>query len=58
MSAVFIAKATGVPHGADDAQEAAVFTEQNLPTPLAFDHAHILRDYFTYKRTGQRPRYS
>jgi 8-oxo-dGTP diphosphatase len=58
MTTVFIAKAQGVPHGADDAAEAAVFTEQHLPTPLAFDHAKILHDYFTYKRTGQRPRYS
>ncbi len=58
MSTVFIAKAAGVPHGADDAAEAAVFTEQNLPAQLAFDHAKILHDYFTYKRTGQRPRYS
>jgi len=58
MAIVFIAKARGVPHGADDAAEAAVFSEQTLPLPLAFDHAQILRDYFTYKRTGQRPRYS
>jgi ADP-ribose pyrophosphatase YjhB (NUDIX family) len=58
ISTVFIAAAQGVPHGADDATETAVVTEQNLPTPLAFDHAKILHDYFTYKRTGQRPRYS
>ncbi len=58
MSTVFIAKATGLPQGADDAAEAAVFTEQSLPTPLAFDHAQILRDYFTYKHTGRRPHYS
>jgi hypothetical protein len=24
----------------------------------AFDHAKILEDYFTYKRTGRRPQYS
>ena len=58
MAIVFIAKAQGIPQGADDAAEAAVFDEQTLPAPLAFDHAQILRDYFTYKRTGQRPRYS
>lgn len=58
MATVFIAKAQGVPRGADDAAEAAVFYERTLPSPLAFDHTQILRDYFTYKRTGQRPRYS
>jgi 8-oxo-dGTP diphosphatase len=58
IATVFIAKASGVPQGADDAAEAAVFCEHSLPAPLAFDHARILRDYFTYKRTGQRPRYS
>ena len=58
ISTVFIAEASGIPHGADDAAEAQVFTEGNLPAPLAFDHAQILQDYFTYKRTGKRPRYS
>jgi len=58
ISTVFIATASGIPHGADDAAEAQVFTEGHLPSPLAFDHAQILRDYFTYKRTGKRPRYS
>jgi 8-oxo-dGTP diphosphatase len=58
MATVFIAKARGVPLGADDAAEARVFSEHDLPSPLAFDHAKILQDYFTYKRTGQRPRYS
>jgi 8-oxo-dGTP diphosphatase len=58
MSTVFIAKASGTPRGADDALAASVFFEQTLPSPLAFDHAQILRDYFTYKRTGQKPRYS
>ena len=58
ISTVFIATAQGTPCGADDATEAAVFSEHNLPTPLAFDHAKILEDYFTYKRTGHRPRYT
>ncbi|MEW6297967.1 MAG: NUDIX hydrolase [Thermodesulfobacteriota bacterium] len=58
IAIVFIARAEGVPRGADDALEAAVFFEHNLPTPLAFDHAQILHDYFAYKRTGRRPRYS
>ncbi|MGH7963034.1 MAG: NUDIX domain-containing protein [Candidatus Binatia bacterium] len=58
MAVVFIATASGTPCGGDDAAEAAVHYEHDLPSPLAFDHAQILRDYFTYKRTGRRPRYS
>ena len=57
MSTVFIATASGTPQGEDDAAEAAVFMEHELPEPLAFDHAQILQDYFHYKRTGERPRY-
>jgi len=56
VSAVFIAKARGVPVGADDARTAKIFTEANLPEAIVFDHAQILRDYFHYKRTGQRPK--
>jgi 8-oxo-dGTP diphosphatase len=58
MATVFIAKASGTPQGADDAAEAKVFHDNDLPSPLAFDHAQILQDYFTYKKTGRRPRYS
>jgi 8-oxo-dGTP diphosphatase len=58
IAIVFIARAEGTPHGADDAAEAAVFSEHDLPTALAFDHAQILQDYFAYKRTGRRPQYS
>ena len=57
IATVFIGTATGHPVGGDDAAEAAVFTPESLPTPLAFDHTDILNDYFTYKRTGRRPRY-
>ncbi|MFI5395722.1 MAG: NUDIX domain-containing protein [Candidatus Binatia bacterium] len=52
---IFIGTATGVPVAGDDAAEAGIFTAQSLPAPLAFDHGQILEDYFTYKRTGQRP---
>jgi 8-oxo-dGTP diphosphatase len=44
-STVFIATATGHPHGSDDAARADIFTRENLP-PLVFDHAKILADYF------------
>jgi 8-oxo-dGTP diphosphatase len=58
LSTVFIARASGHPQGADDATEAQVFYENTLPSPLAFDHAKILQDYFVYKKTGKRPRYN
>jgi len=56
VSTVFIASADGTPHGADDAKLARIFHESDLPEPIVFDHAEILRDYFTFKRTGQRPK--
>ena len=55
ISTVFIARANGTPKGADDAKRAELFTENALPAPIVFDHAQILRDYFRYKRTGERP---
>lgn len=45
VTTVFIAKARGVPAAADDAAEARAFSLDDLPAPLAFDHADILRDY-------------
>ena len=56
VSTVFIATARGIPRGGDDAKRAQIFTEENLPSPLVFDHAQILSDYFHYKRTGERPK--
>ena len=57
LSTVFIATANGTPRGEEDAAEARIFSEQDLPAQLAFDHSQILRDYFRYKRTGERLRY-
>jgi ADP-ribose pyrophosphatase YjhB (NUDIX family) len=56
ISTVFIARASGIPRGADDAKRAQLFTEGNLPSPLVFDHTQILRDYYLYKKTGLRPK--
>jgi 8-oxo-dGTP diphosphatase len=56
VSTVFIASANGVPRGADDAETAEVFSEDRLPTPVAFDHGRILSDYFRFKKTGERPK--
>lgn len=55
ISTVYIGMAEGLPSGGDDAAEARLFSEDNLPTPLAFDHAQILADYFRFKKTGERP---
>ncbi len=46
ITTVYIAKAEGTPRAADDAKEAAVFTRENLPENIAFDHREILEDYF------------
>lgn len=56
VSTVFIATAEGVPEAADDAKTVRTFHQNNLPAPLAFDHARILRDYFSFKKTGARPK--
>jgi 8-oxo-dGTP diphosphatase len=55
VSTVFLATAEGQPRADDDAAGVGVFDRQNLPQPLAFDHAQILADYFRYRQTGQRP---
>jgi len=55
ISTVYIGKAEGTPSGGDDAAEARLFSERDLPSPLAFDHARILADYFRFKKTGERP---
>jgi 8-oxo-dGTP diphosphatase len=44
ISTVFLADADGLPRGGDDAAEARVFLDGDLP-PLVFDHAQIIADY-------------
>jgi ADP-ribose pyrophosphatase YjhB (NUDIX family) len=46
LSVVFTGWAKGVPEAADDAADIGIFDENNLPLPLAFDHAKILADFF------------
>jgi len=46
ISTVYIAKAQGLPEARDDAQEAGIFNQDNLPEDIVFDHLKILRDYF------------
>ena len=56
VSTVFIATAEAEPSAADDAMVARLFEEKDLPGPLVFDHAQILRDYFAFKKSGIRPK--
>jgi 8-oxo-dGTP diphosphatase len=51
VSAVYIAQAQGEPKAADDAAHLQLFTLQNLPESLAFDHDKILADYVLYLKT-------
>lgn len=50
ISTVFIARGKGVPRAGDDAGGIGIFTEKNLPKPLAFDHERIVREYFAARR--------
>ncbi|MBL7074535.1 NUDIX hydrolase [candidate division KSB1 bacterium] len=46
ISTVFIASARGKAQAQDDAAALGIFTRDNLPPDLAFDHEKILSDYF------------
>jgi len=52
-STVFIAQANGTPVAGDDAGNIALFTRNTLPQ-LAFDHALILQDYYSWKNSGRQ----
>lgn len=56
LSAAYVARASGVPQGGDDAKRAAVFKLDALPETLCFDHAKILSDYAHYKKSKELPR--
>ena len=51
---VFLAWADDEPRGLDDAAQAGVFPAEHPPSPLAFDHARILKDYLEFKAGGGR----
>jgi 8-oxo-dGTP diphosphatase len=55
ITVVYVARAEGTPHAADDARNAALVDPRNPPAPLAFDHAQILRDYARFLDTGEFP---
>ncbi len=52
ISTVFVASSRGTPRAGDDAAGLGVFTEENLPVDIAFDHREILSDYFRWKNEG------
>lgn len=45
ISFVFTAEGGGKPRGGDDAARARLFSLDDLPAPLCFDHGKILADY-------------
>jgi len=45
ISVVFVAQATGEPEPRDDAADIDLFSPENIPDRLAFDHRLILSDY-------------
>lgn len=53
VTAIYVAEASGQPVAADDAKNVGVFTLDQLPSPLAFDHAMVLEDYQRYRETGE-----
>jgi len=50
LTVVFAARADGRPVASDDASDVGVFSQDHLPSPIAFDHAKILDDYFAASR--------
>lgn len=53
VTAVYIAEAAGTPRAADDAKNFGIYTFDNLPDVLAFDHTQVIADYKNYRLTGQ-----
>lgn len=52
VTAVYIGEATGTPVAADDAKAAVIVDIDNVPAPLAFDHAKVIEDYLRYRAHG------
>ncbi|RLD99117.1 MAG: NUDIX hydrolase [Aquificota bacterium] len=49
ITTVYIAEGKGDPQAGDDAKELGLFSPQELPQDMAFDHAQILKDYLEGK---------
>jgi ADP-ribose pyrophosphatase YjhB (NUDIX family) len=55
ISVVFIADGEGTLMAADDALSAKVFTIDDLPEIMAFDHRRICMDYFSFIDNSEKP---
>ena len=53
VTACYVAEAHGTPEAADDAKHCGLFTFEDLPDLLAFDHAQVLADFKRYLETGK-----
>ncbi|WP_150048030.1 MULTISPECIES: NUDIX domain-containing protein [Methylomonas] len=53
VTAVYVAQAHGTPVAGDDAKNFGLFSFDNLPEQLAFDHAMVLADYQAYINSGR-----
>jgi len=53
VTVIYVAESSGTPIAADDAKNVGVFMLDNLPEPLAFDHAMVLEDYRRYRENGK-----
>ena len=51
VSVVFRGTGRGDPVGGDDAASAEMFAIEDLPSPMAFDHARIVKDYARFLET-------
>jgi 8-oxo-dGTP diphosphatase len=56
VTAVYVGEAEGAPQAADDAKNCRIVRLDDLPRPLAFDHAEVLADYARFRATGTLPR--
>ncbi|MDH3357394.1 MAG: NUDIX hydrolase [Desulfobacteraceae bacterium] len=54
VTTVFIGKAIGTPKPADDAKRVGVFTGNDLPKPIVFDHRKIIGDYLRYREGASK----
>jgi len=54
VTVVYVGRASGEkPVAADDAKTVGIFTPDDFPEAMAFDHAQGLRDYLHFKKTGE-----
>jgi 8-oxo-dGTP diphosphatase len=56
LSITYLATAIGEPQAADDAKTLGIFTLDQIPQPLCFDHDRIIQDYRRYRYYGLQPR--